>query len=132
MDCRVKPGNDDCGSSLAMTKKTARFELPSPRGLVAMPRRHVLHVGGAERAGMEKLAVVVGIEMVRLHEPHQVHAVDARGEAAIGVVDVAAHRLGAGEAGIARRARGRSAILELRHRVRRRLARPYLRYPHER
>src|SRR5260370_34409721 len=76
MDCRVKPGNDDCGSSLAMTKKTARFELPSPRGLVAMPRRHVLHVGRAERAGMEKLAVVVRIEMVRLHEPHQSRCVD--------------------------------------------------------
>src|SRR5262249_23731300 len=58
-------------------RRTARhsrlFELASPRGRVAMPCRHVLDMGLAEGAGMEKPAVVVGIEMMRLHEPHQVH-----------------------------------------------------------
>src|SRR2546425_2873472 len=108
-----------------------RFELPSPRARLAVPCRHVLDLGWAERAGMEKPAVVIGIEMVRLHEPHQVHGVDVGREAAIGFVDVAAHRLGAGEAGIARRARDRTAILGIRHRVRLRLARAPTRYPRE-
>ena len=81
-----------------MTKNAARGELLSS---VAMPRRHVRDMGLAEGVGMEELAVIVGIEMVRLHEPHQVHGVDAGGETAIGLVDILADRLGTGNALVA-------------------------------
>src|SRR5262245_15581393 len=112
--------------------RARRFELPSPVGRLAVPCRHGPDMLWAERAGMEKPAVVVEIEMVRLHEPHQVHGVDACGEAAIGLVDVTAHRLGAGEAGVARRPRDRSAMLGRRHGVRLRLAGAPARYAGER
>src|SRR5262249_25839006 len=116
-------------------RRTARhsrlLELASPRDRVAMPHRHVLGMGWAERAGMEEPAVVVGIKMVRLHEPHQVHRVDACREPAIGFMDVAAHRLGARDAGVARRLRDRAAILGIRYHVRLSLGRALARYPRE-
>jgi hypothetical protein len=52
-------------------------------------------------AGTEEPVVVVGIQMVGLHEPHQVHGVQVAGEPAVGLIDVIADRLGAGDALIA-------------------------------
>ena len=82
-----------------------------------MPDPHVVLLGAPACAGAEELGVVVEIEMVRLHEPRQMHGIDAGGETAIGLVDVVADRLGAGNALIAHL---EHAVTELRifHHVR--------------
>src|SRR6266446_3429058 len=77
-------------------------------------------MGGMSRAvgaGTEKLVVVVGIQMVGLHEPHQVHGIQAAGEPAIGLIDVIADRLGACDALIAD-LDGAVAMLRVGHQIR--------------
>ena len=66
-----------------------------------MPSRHVACVRWTIGARRIKPIIEIGINMVSLHEPHQVHSVCAAGKAAVGLVDVVADRLGAGEAFVA-------------------------------
>ena len=82
-----------------------------------MPHGDVLGVPRAQRVADIVTAVVADIEVVRLHEPHQMHSIDAGREPAVGLVDVAAHRLGAGDAGRARHVENRGAVGFLRHGV---------------
>jgi hypothetical protein len=42
--------------------------------------------------------LVIGVQVVGLHEPHQMHRVDIAGEPAVGLMDVIADRLGACDA----------------------------------
>ena len=51
-----------------------------------MPLRQVRGVGWSVGAGTEELVVIVGIDVVRLHDPHQVHGVGAARKPAVGVV----------------------------------------------
>src|SRR6516225_1412972 len=62
-----------------------------------MPGRHVGRVRRSVGAGVEEPVVVIGIDVVRLHHPHEMHRVRAAGKAAVRVVDVVTNRLGAGE-----------------------------------
>ncbi len=62
-----------------------------------MPPRDVGRVRRPVRVASEEAVVVIGIDVMGLHHPHQVHRIGGAGEAAVGVVDVVAHRLGAGE-----------------------------------
>jgi hypothetical protein len=61
-------------------------------------------VGGARRsvrASSEKPVIIFRIQVMGLHEPHQMHRVQAAWKPAIGFVDVIADRLCAGDAFIA-------------------------------
>src|SRR5262245_846646 len=62
-----------------------------------MPGRHVRRVRRAIGAGSEETIVVIGIDVMHLHHPHQMHRIGGAGKAAVGLVDVVADRLGAGE-----------------------------------
>src|ERR1700730_2153093 len=59
----------------------------------------------------EEAVVVIGIQVVRLHQPHQVHRIDRSRKSAVGLMDVIAHRLCAGDALFADRHRGVAMIL---------------------
>src|ERR1700730_10352693 len=67
-------------------------------------------------AGPEVLCVEVEIEMVALHEPHQVHGIDGCGEPSVSGVDGVADRLGAGDALIGH-FDDRVSIRRIRHRI---------------
>ena len=62
-----------------------------------MPSRHVRRVRRTIGAASEETVVVICIDVMHLHNPHQMHRVDGAGKATVGVVDVVADRLGAGE-----------------------------------
>ena len=51
----------------------------------------------------KETVVVVGVQVVDLHHPHQVHRIDSAGNPAVSVIDVVADRLGAGNAILAER-----------------------------
>src|SRR5213593_3492084 len=87
---------DDVVSRVAQSR-----ELPARlfvRHRLSMPRGHVAGVRPAIGCGSEKPVVEVEVEMVRLHEPHQMHRVDRGRESPERLVDVRAHSLGAREA----------------------------------
>ena len=48
-------------------------------------------------AGTKETVVVVGVNVMGLHHPHQMHRIGAARKAPVSVVDVVADRLGAGE-----------------------------------
>ena len=68
----------------------------------------------------EEAVVIIGIQVVRLHQPHQVHRIHRTGKSAVGLLDVIAHRLCAGDALFADRDRAiamfvtRNAVWHLR------------------
>src|SRR5262249_34015550 len=62
-----------------------------------VPGRHVSRVRRSVGSGAEEPVVVIGVDVVRLHHPHEMHRISAAGKAAVSVVDVVANRLGAGE-----------------------------------
>jgi hypothetical protein len=62
-----------------------------------VPCRHMRRVRRPEGAPTKELVVVVGVDVMSLHYPHQMHRIGAAGKAAISVVYVVADRLGAGE-----------------------------------
>jgi hypothetical protein len=53
-----------------------------------MPRRHMGHMGMPIRPSLEELIIEVEVEMVRLHEPHQVRRIDGCRESPERLVDV--------------------------------------------
>src|SRR5215467_9894291 len=59
-------------------------------------RRHRCQVAMCAAAS-EETVVVIGIDVMHLHNPHQMHRVGGAGKATVGVVDVVADRLGTGE-----------------------------------
>src|SRR6266550_168726 len=63
-----------------------------------VPGRHVRRVRRSVGTGAEEPVVVIGINVVRLHHPHEMHRISAAGKAAVSVEDVVANRLGAREA----------------------------------
>jgi hypothetical protein len=66
---------------------------------LGMPGCHVMRIAWAIGTGAEKYVVVVRIDVMDLHEPHQVHRVDASGKPPIGLEDVITDGLGAGDPG---------------------------------
>ena len=76
-----------------------------------VPFRHVGRMGRSVGPWMEEAVVVIGIQVVRLHQPHQVHRIDRSRKSAVGLIDVIAHRLCAGDALFADRHRGVAMIL---------------------
>ena len=50
-------------------------------------------MGRSISPGTEEAVVIIGIQVVRLHQPHQVHRIDRSRKAAVGLMDVIAHRL---------------------------------------
>ena len=62
-----------------------------------VPGRHVRRVRRPVSAGTKEPVVVVGVDVMSLHHPHQMHRIGAAGKAAVSVVYVVADRLGAGE-----------------------------------
>ena len=67
------------------------------RSAFLMPVRHVRRVCWAIGVGSKEAVVVIGIDVMHLHHPHQLHRIGGAGKAAVGGVDVVADRLGAGE-----------------------------------
>jgi hypothetical protein len=89
-----------------------------------MPRRHVTGLRQSIGAGAKIPVIKARIDMMHLHELHQVHGVDAAGEPAVGVEDAVADCLGAGDTFVAGR-NSACAVLCLRdhegHRTGRRI-----------
>ena len=48
-------------------------------GMFGMPSCHVREVAPATRARPEVLRVIIEVQMMRLHEPHQMHGIDLFG-----------------------------------------------------
>jgi Carboxymuconolactone decarboxylase family len=82
-----------------------------------VPGRHVRRVRRSVGAGTKEPVVVVGVDVMSLHHPHQMHRIAAAGKAAVSVVYVVADRLGAGEPLRADPERA-GAMFRLRHAVR--------------
>ena len=70
-------------------------------GLIDAKSRSSRHVGRMRRAmgaALEEAVVAIGIDVMCLHHPHQMHRIDGVGKATIDVADIVADRLGgAGE-----------------------------------
>ena len=62
-----------------------------------MPVRHVRRVCRTVGAASEEAVVVIGIDVMHLHHPYQMHRIGGARKAAVGVLDIVADRLGAGE-----------------------------------
>src|SRR5262249_42023357 len=75
------------------------------------PGRHVRRVRRSVGAGAEEPVVVIGVNVVRLHHPHEMHRISAAGKAAVSVEDVVANRLGAREAFCADLDRARAMLV---------------------
>src|ERR1700687_2696249 len=84
-----------------------------------VPCRLVRRVRRPVGAGTKEPVVVVGVDVMSLHHPHQMHRIGAAGKSAISVVYVVADRLGAGEPLRADSNRA-GAMLRLRHAMRHR------------
>src|SRR6478672_4738255 len=84
-----------------------------------VPSRHVRRLRQPIGAGTKEPVVVVGVDVMSLHHPHQMDRIGAAGKAAVSVVDVVADRLGAGEPLRADSDRA-GAMLRLRHAMRHR------------
>src|SRR6266478_6525089 len=84
-----------------------------------VPGRHVRRVRRPVGTGTKEPVVVVGVDVMSLHHPHQMHRIGAAGKAAVSVVYVVADRLGAGEPLRADSNRA-GAMLRLRHAMRHR------------
>src|SRR4029077_17424505 len=84
-----------------------------------VPGRHVRRLRRPVGAGTKEPVVVVGVDVMSLHHPHQMHRIGAAGKAAVSVVYVVADRLGAGEPLRADSNRA-GAMLRLRHAMRHR------------
>src|SRR5262245_63605724 len=70
-------------------------------GVSGMPCCHVACVRRPVGAWAEEPVVEVRIDMVGLDEPHEVHGVGAAGEPAVGLENIIAYGLGAGDAFVA-------------------------------
>src|SRR5262249_17409059 len=66
-----------------------------------MPDCHVARVRWSVGAGAEVPIVEVRIDVVGLDQPHEMDGVGAAGKATVGLEDVVAYRLGAGDAFVA-------------------------------
>src|SRR5262249_30047892 len=96
-----------------------KLGLRSPLPVFPAPCRHLRPLRPPPRHGGGESVVVVAVDVMGLHDPHEMHRIGAAGEAAVGVVDVAADRLGAGEPFRADPDRA-GAMLRLRHAIRHR------------
>src|SRR5215470_13739491 len=83
----------------------------------SVPGRHVRRVRRSVGTRAEELVVVVGIDVMSLHHPHEMHRIGAAGKAAVSVMDVVADRFRAGEPLRADSDRA-GAMLRLRHAMR--------------
>ena len=63
-----------------------------------MPRCQMIGMIMSVGAGTEKRVIEVGVQVVNLQEPHQMHRIQATGEPAIRFIDVIADRLSTGDA----------------------------------
>src|SRR5882762_8731459 len=88
---------------------------------LGMPERHMCTLHAPVGAGLEESVIEVEIEMVRLHEPHEMHGVDGPREPAVSLVDVVTDGLGACDS---LRAILRDVLV--RGGVRHQIGRPYL------
>src|SRR5262245_35362648 len=58
-----------------------------------VPGGHVCRVRRSVGTGAEEPVVVIGIDVVRLHHPHEMHCVGTAGKAAVRVVDAGVQRV---------------------------------------
>src|SRR3984893_2275728 len=82
-----------------------------------VPSRHVRRVRRPVGADTKETVVVVGVDVMSLHHPHQMHRIGATGKATVSIEYVVADRLGAGDPLRADPDRA-DAMLRLRHAVR--------------
>src|SRR5215467_9306735 len=61
------------------------------------PIRHVRRVRRSIVTRAEELVVVVGIDVMSLHHPHEMHRIGTAGKAAVSLMDVVADRFRAGD-----------------------------------
>src|SRR6202048_5484245 len=103
------------GESRVVIGDTSIIAAPTSR----VPGRHVRRVRRPVDAGTKEPVVVVDVDVMCLHHPHQMHRIGAAGKAAVSVVDGVADRLCGGEALRADSDRA-GAMLRLRHAMRHR------------
>ena len=99
---------------------TAIAALPACPSFERRCRPHGCHVRRVRRpigTRAKEPVVVVGVDVMDLHRPHQMHCIGATGKAAVSIEYVVADRLGAGDPLRANPERA-GAMLRLRHAMR--------------